>query len=121
MGVEVYDWLTEQISELSEHGQSGLSSDLVNSLRVLWEHKKCMVGRIQYMCKHGYLQEEKASCDVFKEIERKMNKIRLVMLRWENRRHVETLERVKSWIKEIEELESSILRATLSQLQRPPQ
>ena len=115
-GLQVYDWLTEEISGLPRHSELGLSGDLVNSFRVLWEHKKCMVARIQYLCKHGHLQEEKASCDVYADIERRMNKVRLVMMRWSISRRDGTLERVKSWIQEIAELESEVLRATIKQL-----
>ena len=50
-GIGVYDWLTEQISDLSRRSELGLSDNLINSFRILWEHKKCMVARIQYMCK----------------------------------------------------------------------
>ena len=116
-GIGVYDWLTEQISDLSKQDKLGLRSALINSFRILWEHKKCMVARIQYMCEHGYLQEENASLDVFMEIEQKMDMVRLVMLRWSISRRVGTLERVKSWIREIAELENEALRATLKSVQ----
>ena len=118
-GVGVYDWLTEQISDLSRRSELGLSDNMINSFRILWEHKKCMVARIQYMCKHGYLPEENVSCDVFTEIERKTNQVRLVMLRWSFKRHLGTLERVMLWIREIAELEYRVLGATLNQIRSP--
>ena len=115
-GVGVYDWLTEQISDLRRQSESRLGDHFRNSFRLLWEHKKVMVARIQYMCAQGYLREETASCNLFAEIERKMNRVRLVMLRWEIERPAGTLERIESWIREIAELESAVLRATLKQL-----
>ena len=118
-GIGVYDWLTEQISDLSRRSELGLSDNLINSFRILWEHKKCMVARIQYMCKHGYLPEENASCDVFTEIERQTNQVRLVMLRWSFKRQLGTLERVMLWIREIEALEYGVLGATLNQIRSP--
>ena len=118
-GLEVYDWLSEQIDELLRQDVGSISSNLTNSFRLLWEHKKCMVARIQYMCNEGYLSEAPASYEVFSEIERKMSSIRLAMLRWESRGGTQTLESVKFWIQEIAELERRVWRAMLAELRSP--
>ena len=55
-GIGVYKWLSMKVSDLSEQNAAGLTDHLRNSFRILWEHKKCILTRIQYMREHGYLQ-----------------------------------------------------------------
>lgn len=53
-GVEVYPYLQEFITRVID----GVQNFDVRQLHILWEHKKMMVGRIQYLQQLGYLQED---------------------------------------------------------------
>lgn len=53
-GMACYDFLIEYFERVI----AGKAELKVNSLHVLWEHKKCMVDRVQYMQRqHGLLQD----------------------------------------------------------------
>ena len=57
------------------------SEDALLSLRILWEHKKCMHARITHMEEKGYLDPSRHFSRDYAEIEKNANLVRMIMLR----------------------------------------
>lgn len=76
-GVEVYPYLQKFITRVIE---GELNFD-VRQLHILWEHKKMMVARIEYLKELGYLHEETPLLEEAKRLEKRSYTYRNLMLK----------------------------------------
>ena len=83
-GMDTYQFLAGLLDE-----PETAENDLLISLRIFWEHKKCMAARLDYMEGQCLLPKEVSLARRYSDIARRANHIRMVVLR--NRmRHTKT-------------------------------
>ncbi|SMF85069.1 hypothetical protein SAMN05661091_2859 [Paenibacillus uliginis N3/975] len=76
-GVEIYPYLQEFVTRVIE----GVQNFDVRQLHILWEHKKMMVARIEYLQQLGYLREETSLLSEAKRLEKQAYTYRNLMLK----------------------------------------
>lgn len=76
-GVEIYPYLQEFITRVIE----GVQNFDVRQLHILWEHKKMMVARIEYLQQLGYLKEDTNLLTEAKRLEKHAYTSRNLMLK----------------------------------------
>ncbi len=75
-GMDTYQFLAGLLDE-----PEATEDELLISLRIFWEHKKCMVARLEYMEGQGILPEEVGFARRYSDIASRANQIRMVVLR----------------------------------------
>ena len=80
-GMDTYQFLAGLLDE-----PEAAENDLLISLRIFWEHKKCMAARLGYMEGQGLLPKGVGFARGYLDIASRANQIRLVVLRNQMRR-----------------------------------
>lgn len=80
-GMDTYQFLTSLLGE-----PDAAEDDSLISLRIFWEHKKCMAARLEYMEGQGFLPKDVGFARRYSDIASRANQIRLVVLRNRMRR-----------------------------------
>ncbi|WP_088549666.1 hypothetical protein [Paenibacillus aquistagni] len=112
-GVEIYPLLQDFITRVME----GVQNFDVRPFHILWEHKKMMVARVQYLQKHGYLKEETTLLEQFERLEKQSYTQRNLMLKSfmsENRKILQPL------LKSLEDMmaaEKALIKQLILELQ----
>lgn len=76
-GVEIYPYLQQFITRVIE----GVQNFDVRQLHILWEHKKMMVARMEYLQQLGYLEEDTSLLAEAKRLEKQAYTYRNLMLK----------------------------------------
>ena len=77
-GMKTYTSLRDYVESLS---LKEAKIDLI-PFRVLWEHKKCMVKRVEYMVAQRIIRPEKSPLNAFEVLEDKANILRLMSIKY---------------------------------------
>ncbi len=80
-GIDTYQFLAGLLDE-----PEAVENDLLISLRIFWEHKKCMAARLEYMEGQGFLPKDVGFARRYSDVASRANQIRLVVLRNRMRR-----------------------------------
>ena len=80
-GMDTYQFLVGLLDE-----SEAAENDLLISLRIFWEHKKCMAARLEYMEGQCLLPKDVGFAGRYSDIASHANQIRLVVLRNQMRR-----------------------------------
>ena len=88
----------------------------IRPAHILWEHKKCMVDRLKYMEKQGYLMSEYGFSAKYAELMRNMGIVRLMLLKFKITRSPDLIHRVLSSLNKIAETEKILLQNLLDKL-----
>ena len=112
-GLQVYEYLDESL----RHVMDGGSADLTIPLRVMWEHKKLMLARIEYLGERGIIDGSRCHAREYGEVEQRMGKARLLYLKWEGQRRDGQLERVRRLLAEVAEAERGVLTRLLEHME----
>ncbi len=75
-GMDIYQFLAGLLNK-----PEAAENDLLISLRIFWEHKKCMAARLEYMEGQGFLPKDVGFAGGYSDIANRANQIRLVVLR----------------------------------------
>lgn len=113
-GMSVYGLLREEIGRLGAAPGDGLPA----VLRVLWEHKKIMRGRIEYMERLEYLDPGDGLSTRYGGIEEKANRLRSVMLHRAARSSPIVLEEAQGLLAEIAAAEFGVLEEVLEEARK---
>jgi len=73
-GLETYQFLADLLEDPD-------ADDPLISLRIFWEHKKCMAARLEYMAGQGFLPRHGGLVRRYSDIASRANHIRMVVLR----------------------------------------
>lgn len=86
------------------------------NLHLVWEHKKCMLRRIQYMIEHGYLSSNMGYDMDYEVIERKSVKMRNMMMKFAARKDPHIIQRIMDMLDTMVEDERVILTRILEEI-----
>ncbi len=102
-GVSVYSYLTESLDQ-------GRNLEMLTiPLRVLWEHKKVMAGRIGYLEKQGYIDPGNRILAEYSEITRMANHARWLLLKCLRRPKASLVSKASDTLHDISEREYRVL------------
>ena len=102
-GVSVYSYLTESLD------QGRNLETLTIPLRVLWEHKKVMAGRIGYLEKQGYIDPGNRILAEYSEVTRMANHARWLLLKCLRRPKASLVSKASDTLHDISEREYRVL------------
>ena len=111
-GMSVYGLLREKIGGLGAVPGEGMSA----VLRVLWEHKKLMRERIEYMERHGYLDRGDGLSTRYGGVEEKANRLRMAILHRTVPGSPIALEEARALLAEIAAAEFGVLEEVLGRM-----
>ena len=111
-GLEVYPMLHRYMDTLVGPGQP----DSPIPWRILWEHKKCMLLRIQYMEVREYLDPACGLSDESRRLADSAQTLRLMMLKFTMRPSARLMARARSRLHAIEEREVAMLQRLAAEL-----
>ena len=111
-GLATYPFLKSYIESFL---YSPLSFD-IRPVHILWEHKKCMVDRLNYMEDHGYLKSEDGFSMQYEELARKTGMLRMMLLKFKITRSPDLIHRVLSNLDDIGEVEQCLLQGLVKKL-----
>ena len=89
----------------------------IRPAHILWEHKKCMVDRLNYMEDQGYLKSEDGFSVQYDGLARKTGMLRMMLLKFKITRSPDLIRRVLSNLDGIEEAEQSLLQDLVKKLE----
>ena len=89
----------------------------IRPVHILWEHKKCMVNRLNYMEDQGYLKSEDGFSIQYDGLARKTGMLRMMLLKFKITRSPDLIRRVLSNLDGIEEVEQSLLQDLVKKLE----
>ncbi len=111
-GMEIYNGIGRRLEYSLRHPEF---ADVL-SLHILWEHKKCMLARIEYMETRGYLDPGDALGEAYAEIAAQAGVLRMMMLRFGMGRDRRLIERMIGRLAPVAERERDLLERGLQQL-----
>ncbi len=88
----------------------------IRPAHILWENKKCMVYRLQYMESRGYLKPEDGFSVQYDELARKTGMLRMMLLKFKLTRSAGLINRLCSHLDNIAEVEKRLLQDLLKKL-----
>ena len=89
----------------------------VRPMHLLWDHKKCMTHRIQYMVEQGYIKEDTENIvKSFQEIEKNLLVSRNLLLKFGVTNQNKIIENLQTLLESTKLKEESVLREVISQL-----
>ena len=110
--MEIYNGIGRRLEYSLRHPEF---ADVL-SLHILWEHKKCMLARIEYMETLGYLDPGDALGEAYAEIAAQAGVLRMMMLRFGMGRDRRLIERMIGRLAPVAERERDLLERGLQQL-----
>ncbi|QUI24692.1 hypothetical protein HZI73_21370 [Vallitalea pronyensis] len=112
-GLAQYGFLQNQIDALMKNeGYFG-----IRSFHFLFDHKSIMLDRIVYMSDKGYLKNKEAYYKDYSMIKKDCLTIRNLIIKYTIDSNIDTLERVKSLLYQVEENERKTLQSLIKDLQ----
>ncbi|WP_042199095.1 hypothetical protein [Paenibacillus camerounensis] len=111
-GLNVYHHL---ISTITHHKKDTPKLD-IRVFHLLWEHKKLMVMRLEYLHEISCLTESGDLIDKYKKLEKKSLIIRNLALRYEVSRKLDDLTKIESGLVEIMNSERELLEKLISNI-----
>ncbi|MEN6316086.1 MAG: hypothetical protein ABFD25_17785 [Clostridiaceae bacterium] len=113
-GLKVYDYLTQYIDCFS--GNKELDFD-IRPIHILWEHKKCMIMRLQYMYSNGYFTNKANSFfEIYRQIEQKALALRNTSIKYNITKNSQLLNRLKSSLEEIRIQEYDVIPSLINEI-----
>ncbi len=89
----------------------------IRPAHILWEHKKCMAYRLNYMEAQGYLKSEDGFSIQYDEVARKIGVLRMMLLKFRKTRSPALIHRVCLHLDAIAEVEKRLLQNLLDKLE----
>ena len=89
----------------------------IRPMHILWEHKKCMAYRLNYMEAQGYLKSEDGFFIQYDEVTRKIGVLRMMLLKFRKTRSPALIHRVCLHLDAIAEVEKRLLQNLLDNLE----
>lgn len=111
-GMAIYGFLREAIGRLQDEPEEYSPIPL----RLLWEHKRCMLGRLAYLEDQGYLDRSEGWSTQYGPVENLANSLRLLMLRWAAAQKPTALAEAQALLSQLEATERPVLEAALRRL-----
>ena len=111
-GMEVYSCIRRRLEYSRKHPEF---ADVL-SVHILWEHKKCMLARIEYMEALRLLDPGDALGEAYAEIVAQAGILRMMMLRYGMSRDEHLIERMIGRLVSVMEREGDLLTRGLEQL-----
>ncbi len=111
-GIKIYDILSEYITKISD----GNFQYDVRPFHVLWEHKKVMLERLEYLSSLGYLSDASLLYNNYKEIENKCLLIRNLFLKCMMTNKKSNLEKIKIVLSQLKLVEMDLLKTLIDTL-----
>ncbi|MFT5369860.1 MAG: hypothetical protein ACI8V2_004838 [Candidatus Latescibacterota bacterium] len=115
-GLATYRCLIEACAQLFSHPQW---FD-IRPLHILWEHKVCMLRRIRYLEREGYLNPSDGFGDLYASVETDTRTLRMMMLKLRASRDTATLGRIIQRLEQLARDEGRILTCLLETLRVMP-
>jgi len=117
-GIKVYDYL-QMYYDAVQQGDSRLGYRVdVRHLHVLWEHKKMMSERIDYLVEQGMIPYDEELVEGYKDITKRALKLRDQYIRHEMREDKEIYERLRLRFDQFREEEPVLLQKLITMLER---
>ncbi|MCR8645974.1 hypothetical protein NV379_25460 [Paenibacillus sp. N1-5-1-14] len=117
-GIKVYDYLQMYYNAVQQ-GDSRLGYRVdVRHLHVLWEHKKMMSERIDYLIKQGMIPYDEELVEGYNDITKRALKLRDQYIRHEMREDQEIYERLRLRFDQFREEEPVLLQKLITMLER---
>jgi hypothetical protein len=111
LGINTYDKMIEYLNLLLE----GKTACDHKPFHVLWEHKKCMVQRIEFMINNQLISEKKFHA-LYKEIEKKTKTFRNVIIKYSMKPAPKSIQYIISELKAMKLMESALIHEILEQI-----
>ncbi|MBJ6359935.1 hypothetical protein ACFOQM_01175 [Paenibacillus sp. GCM10012307] len=92
----------------------------VISLNTLWEHKKIMTSRVEYLTRLGYLSETTSTIQAFRELEQDVLGLRQFVLKMQVKREFDAA-RINNRLDTIAEIEKPLIAQLIEELTRTVQ
>lgn len=89
----------------------------IRPVHILWEHKKSMVSRLKYMEARGYLKPDDGVSVQYDELARKTGMVRMMLLKFKKTRTAALINRVRSNLDNIAEVEQSLLQDVMQKIE----
>lgn len=109
-GLQTYDYLIKYFELLKENK----AVFDIRSLHILWEHKKCMRLRVDFLLKQSFLKQEDDTLSEFKVIESNSLISRNLMLKYSLTQNTDLLERIIEIVSSIKEREEGAVEKLIS-------
>ncbi len=113
-GMKVYEYLIKSCESLI-NSPNAVDFPVI-PLRIVWEHKKSMLARIRYMEDCGYLKPSHPFSKNYAVVEKEVNSMRLIMLRWMSTRRASSLKKIVEMLRETAEAEYQVLESMVDTL-----
>ena len=113
-GMELYDLLQEHVISTSR----STNNLRRKSFHAIWEHKKGMIERIQYIHEQGYLKESEYLIEEYNDLEKKTLILRNLMLKYNLTKKQEILKKMIPIIQFIQEKEKITIEILIESIQR---
>ena len=88
----------------------------IRPLHILWEHKKCMRARIEYMETHRYLSPPGRFSRAYAEIEQEAGTFRMMMLKYGVTKDASLIDRIAVGLDRVREKERVLLEHALAEM-----
>jgi hypothetical protein len=115
-GLATYSCLIEACAQLFQYP---LWYD-IRPLHILWEHKVCMLARIRYLEREGYLNLDDGFGDLYAQIERDARTLRMMMLKLRASGDAKVLKRMIRQLETLAKKEGRLLTCMLETLRVAP-
>jgi hypothetical protein len=108
MGIDVYDYFPKFIDRELELGKTHIDERLFHAM---YDHKEMMVKRVKHFIKKGYLSDDVRPFleQYMTTVRNKMQAVRNVVIKYNMKERVETLDHVKTTLPEIRNAEIELL------------
>ncbi|NWL88098.1 MULTISPECIES: hypothetical protein [unclassified Paenibacillus] len=116
-GIKVYDYLQMYYDAVENNDARLVERNDVRHLHVLWEHKRMMSERIEYLVEEGIIPDDRELVEGYKEISKKILKLRDQYIRHEIRADKDVYKRLRLRINELREEEPVLLQKLISRLE----
>ncbi|MFC5407377.1 hypothetical protein [Cohnella soli] len=114
-GMNVYKDFIDHIEEVAGRGYFS-----VHAFQLLWEHKKCMLLRLDYLEKYGFVTNIKNIYSMYEEIEKKCNILRSLMIKYDLTKEKRLLQLMTSYVENIEKDERKVLELFIPAITQNP-
>jgi hypothetical protein len=113
-GMECYNYLIEVL----ENSLNDPTQYSPIPMRILYEHKSCMLQRLKYMETHGYLCQSDSLSESYARVFQQAHNLHLVMFRWLKNNSASTISYVIDSLRKISIEEHRLLDIILNKLRR---
>lgn len=111
-GLDTYECLRDYIKGFLSHP----SFFDIRPIHILWEHKQCMLARLNFMETKGYLDPKDTFSTSYQRLAQKTGMMRMMMLKFQKTRSTELIQRICSGLDQLKEEERVLLQNVLEQL-----